>query len=203
MSAFQNQNQDQNQDQDNECPICFDPIEKNKNCVTTECGHTFHCGCLMKNSATNGFGCPMCRQIMAETYSEPDSDEWTDIYEDETFGDDALTSFRMFNQRLDGEDIEEEIEEAEEDIEEAEEEDTIKPTAAHIAEKLIENGISMEDLVKSLLIDHEEYDNPAGEETDNDRKSDQIFGSIRAIISRYKREHQDQDQDLDQEQIIV
>ena len=26
-----------------ECPICYDEIDPQKNCVTTECGHQFHC----------------------------------------------------------------------------------------------------------------------------------------------------------------
>ena len=32
---------------DTECPICYEEIENNKNCVTTECGHNFHCSCLI------------------------------------------------------------------------------------------------------------------------------------------------------------
>ena len=57
-----------------ECPICYDEIDQLKNCVTTECGHQFHCKCLMQNSATNGFSCPMCRSIMAEESESDDED---------------------------------------------------------------------------------------------------------------------------------
>jgi L-lysine 2,3-aminomutase len=39
-----------NVDETIECPICMDPIDGNKNSVVTECGHKFHCSCLMKNS---------------------------------------------------------------------------------------------------------------------------------------------------------
>ena len=49
-----------------ECPICMDAIDPNKNRVTTECGHTFHCSCLMTNVSHNGFACPYCRTAMAE-----------------------------------------------------------------------------------------------------------------------------------------
>ena len=99
----------------NECPICMDTIEGLNNRVVTECGHAFHCSCLMKNAAHNGFGCPYCRMMMAE---EPNNDDDFDndddslLYEDsdlDTIVDDnVLTSFRMFHQRVEGEEVEEE-----------------------------------------------------------------------------------------------
>jgi len=49
-----------------ECPICYDPIEQIRNCITTECGHQFHAACLMKNVCINGFSCPSCRTQMVE-----------------------------------------------------------------------------------------------------------------------------------------
>jgi hypothetical protein len=63
----------------NECPVCFDAIDETKNCVVTECGHKFHCSCLMKNASFNGFNCPFCRTVMAEM--PEDSDEEDDDYE--------------------------------------------------------------------------------------------------------------------------
>jgi hypothetical protein len=63
-----------------ECPICYDEIDVLKNCVTTECGHQFHCNCLMRNSATNGFSCPMCRSVMAEEPELSDSDDDDVLY---------------------------------------------------------------------------------------------------------------------------
>jgi hypothetical protein len=53
-----------------ECPICMDTIDPYKNRVTTECGHTFHCSCLMTNVSHNGFACPYCRTAMAEEVEE-------------------------------------------------------------------------------------------------------------------------------------
>jgi hypothetical protein len=64
-----------------ECPICMDPIDGNKNSVVTECGHKFHCSCLMKNSCHNGFDCPMCRSAMVEDMEE-DDDEDQNEYDD-------------------------------------------------------------------------------------------------------------------------
>ena len=63
----------------NECPVCFDTIDETKNCVVTECGHKFHCSCLMKNASFNGFNCPFCRTVMAEMPEESDDEE--DEYE--------------------------------------------------------------------------------------------------------------------------
>ena len=100
-----------------ECPICYDEIDVLKNCVTTECGHQFHCKCLMQNSATNGFSCPMCRSTMAVELEESDSEagEYDDYEDDEEeegeieeINDNVLTSFRMFHQQLDGDEVEEE-----------------------------------------------------------------------------------------------
>lgn len=67
-----------------DCPICMDPIDGNKNSVVTECGHKFHCSCLMKNSCHNGFDCPMCRATMVEDMEDEDEDE----DEEEDYDDD-------------------------------------------------------------------------------------------------------------------
>ena len=41
-------------------------IDSVSNKVTTECGHSFHCSCLMHNVLVNGFRCPYCRSAMAQ-----------------------------------------------------------------------------------------------------------------------------------------
>jgi hypothetical protein len=43
--------------------------------VTTECGHTFHCRCLLTNAAHNGFGCPFCRAELADAVEDSDSED--------------------------------------------------------------------------------------------------------------------------------
>ena len=177
-----------------ECPICYDEIDVLKNCVTTECGHQFHCSCLMKNSATNGFSCPMCRSVMAEELdSESDeSDESEESLEDddlEEIEDNALTSFRMFHQQLAGEEVEEEpLQEDEDNLSQSLSqslEPIVKPTAALIAARLVIEGYTTEDLVKCLLLEHEEYEADADE---HERCADQMFGKFRQIISNYPRE---------------
>lgn len=66
-----------------ECPICMDPIDGNKNSVVTECGHKFHCSCLMKNSCHNGFDCPMCRSAMVEDMEDDEEEEDEHDHEDD------------------------------------------------------------------------------------------------------------------------
>ena len=182
-----------------ECPICMEAIDVTKNSVVTDCGHTFHCSCLMQNAAHNGFGCPYCRTTMA---NEPPEEDDEDDEEDELFsqanqeiGNYSLTSFRMFMQRLDGEEPEEEREEEEEededewetdedeDEDEDEEEAVTVPNAAYMATKLIERGITYEDLVKNILFG--EHSNLGDRYEEYDRRSGEVFGQFRAIITRY------------------
>uniref|UniRef100_A0A6C0CUN5 RING-type domain-containing protein n=1 Tax=viral metagenome TaxID=1070528 RepID=A0A6C0CUN5_9ZZZZ len=71
-----------------ECPICMDPIDGNKNSVVTECGHKFHCSCLMKNSCHNGFDCPMCRSAMVEDMEDDEEEEDEHEDDDGSYSDD-------------------------------------------------------------------------------------------------------------------
>ena len=76
-----------------ECPICLEEIVGLKNRVTTDCGHTFHCRCLLTNIAHNGFGCPFCRAELADEVQDSDDDEYDSDedgparYEDESDDD--------------------------------------------------------------------------------------------------------------------
>lgn len=175
-----------------ECPICMDTIEGLCNRVVTECGHAFHCSCLMQNAAHNGFGCPYCRTKMAE---EPEQEESDDGYGDDgeeevtVFEEDALTSFRMFHQRINGEEVEEEEAEewdtvAEEEDDEEEEEAEQIPDAAYMAQKLTERGITLEDLVKDIL--YQEHSHFGTNYTDYERRSSEVYGQFRAIITQYR-----------------
>ena len=58
-----------------ECSICMEQINNQVNKIVTECGHTFHATCLLKNTSINGYGCPMCRSTMVEEYENDDDDE--------------------------------------------------------------------------------------------------------------------------------
>lgn len=176
-----------------ECPICMDDIEVNKNCVTTECGHCFHASCLMRNVALNGFSCPYCRAIMAEEPVEEDEeDEWSEISNEETDDEEyTLRGFRLFFNNVSGmehdeDDVEDEIEDEEaidlEQQQQREQEQVPRPSARFIADKLVEEGITMETIVKALLKDHDEYD---ADEEEFLRIDDELFGKLRIIISNY------------------
>jgi hypothetical protein len=172
-----------------ECPICMEEIMLTKNCVTTDCGHCFHTNCLMKSVAHNGFGCPYCRSAMAEAINDSDADEYEeeDDDDDEDFDDDedALRGFRLFFNNINGEEAaEEDI--AEEDVmnayaQEEAEQQRVTPSVAFVTQKLIEQGVTIEKLVMSLLVNHAEYENNEIFE----RVDDELFGKARVIISNY------------------
>ena len=151
-----------------ECPICMDVIDQNSNLVITECGHSFHCSCLMKNTAHNGFGCPNCRTMMAElpNYeddsedSDNDSEDSEDSEEDNDSEEDfnnnysaqrysaqreennVLASFRMFHQQLNGEEVEEYDEE---------QNDMYVPTERFVLDNLVLRDVRYEDLLRYIL----------------------------------------------------
>jgi len=166
-----------------ECPICMDDI-MDTNSVVTECGHCFHTSCLMKNVAHNGFGCPYCRSVLAEVPEDEDEDEDEEEEEeeeeedeDELYSESSLTSMRMLFQRVQNEQVEEEEEQVEE------EEPRPRPSAGVIEQRLLEQGVTMLDMIKCMLaINHDEYDS----EDDFQTKEDEIFSKISVIISDYR-----------------
>lgn len=171
-----------------DCPICMEVLSGTKNIVTTECGHCFHTNCLMTSVAHNGFGCPYCRTQMAETPDGDESDdgsEWTfdEGEEEELYGNHSLRGFRWLFQRVNGEELEEEEDLLDEDEEREDTDIIVKPSAAFIAEKLVSQGITMENMVRALLVAHEEYDNYPGPDMDGI-----LFGKLRVLISNYKPE---------------
>ena len=174
-----------------ECPICMDPIEGDKNQVVTECGHCFHTNCLMTSVAHNGFGCPYCRTAMAE---EPEDDEESEYDDDddefvEPYCDYSLRGFRflMCEEHDEEDDIQEQYEEqireaAEEREREHELDNGITPE--YVAQRLVLQGVGMIDLVKVMLIGHEEFDHRNEE---FNRMDGEIFGKMRIAISNYQR----------------
>lgn len=174
-----------------ECPICMDEVIQARNCVTTECGHCFHASCLMTSVAHNGFACPYCRTAMAQEVAQEDDEEWTQYEDDDSLGEDelyqdqALRGLRFFMNNLNGvEHDEEDIAEEEDDHdveEEEEEEEAPKPSVEFITKALSDQGVTLEQLVKSVLADHVEYQ----DDEDIERLNDELFGKFRVIISNY------------------
>ena len=175
-----------------ECPICMDNIETAaRNCVTTECGHCFHTNCLMTSVAHNGFGCPYCRTKMAEEVADEESEYDSDDESNEVYGTYVLRGFRFFNNIINDEeheqedlDHEDEIEEyiAELEEQEEQEEEAVKPPLSHITQKLVDQGVTMEALVKVLLMNLDEYDR---EYEDFERVENEMCGRVRTILNNY------------------
>ena len=59
-------------DSKDSCAICMNTI--GKDCCTTECGHKFCTGCLLKAVQRNG-SCPLCRKELIENIVEDDDYE--------------------------------------------------------------------------------------------------------------------------------
>ena len=174
-----------------ECPICMDPIETTRNYTTTECGHCFHAKCLMTSVAHNGFGCPYCRTRMADEVADEDEDEYDnddDEMEFELYDDDALRGFRFFNNNLDGEEHDEEDVEEEAFVNEEEEESEAgseyeaPPPVSYVAQKLTEQGVTTEDLLKAILCSCHDYQR---HHEDFERVESEIVGRISTILNNY------------------
>ena len=175
-----------------ECPICMEEIVLTKNCVTTECGHCFHTNCLMTSVAHNGFACPYCRAAMAQAVND-DDDEYAEDEDDDSLYDfedneDALRGFRFFFNNINSEEPEE-ADVAAEDVMNAYQQELVEqqraiPSIAIVTQKLVEQGVTIEQLVKALLLDHEEYESDDSLE----RTDDELFGKVRMIISNYTPE---------------
>jgi len=133
-----------------ECSICLDEIESGKNKLVTECGHMFHTSCLLKNSAINGYGCPMCRTVLAE---EPNDsiDEYEDDEEedDELYSDHSLRGMRWMFQQARGEIVDDEDEEDDDD----DDDESVynNPSIDQVMEQLRQHNVTMLDVVKALV----------------------------------------------------
>jgi len=173
-----------------ECPICMDQIEEKKNKVTTECGHCFHTSCLMKNVAHNGYGCPYCRTVMAEEPEDNNSnEEYDESSIDEEEGPDynanVLRGSRWLFQRAEGEDLDDDVDTDSDEEEDDDDRSEVEPRAPvdYIVEKLVQRGVTMADMVKSILVrDHDEYQF----HDEFERVDDNLFGKFRIIISNFQ-----------------
>jgi hypothetical protein len=166
-----------------ECPICMDNIDLTKNCVTTECGHTFHANCLMRNVAFNGFGCPYCRTEMVEDVEdEEDEDDEEDIDSEDEDDDE--------DHEDDGSDLEDFIV----PDTEANRENQPLPSFELLEKKLIEKGITYECLVKAFIRNSMYYiyhdDHPGYEDFKNcDEKVEEIMLNT---INNYNLEQEEE-----------
>ena len=177
-----------------DCPICMEKISGKVNTLVTECGHCFHTKCMMTHVAHNGFGCPYCRAVMAEEPEyDDDESEYSDISEEENENDTAYildlneenrandagtAEYALRGMRLLFNRVEFDNECREEDDMEDQEP---KPSVEFIVQKLTEQGVTFEQLVKVTLLEHDEY----AYTREFDEISDNIFGKVRILISNY------------------
>jgi cobalamin biosynthesis protein CobT len=193
----------------------MEDIEITKNCVTTECGHTFHANCLMRNVAFNGFGCPYCRFEMVEDvsdeseYEEDDEDGEEDDDDNDDDNDDEENDEEDDDQEEDqeeGQDQEELVEDEDDHVEDDDNSEDfnrwfdrlnnreIKPMPSFklIEKKLIEQGVSYECLIKGIIyyslhrdLDHDNYEECL-------KWSDKIDDIIDNTINSYTPEQEEE-----------
>ena len=176
------------------CIICMDELENTTNYVKTECGHEFHTSCLMKNVSHNGFACPCCRDKMAEEVNDDDSidddDDDLSVWSTENlsngpqYSDYALRGARWMFQQMMGEEIDDDEEDEMVEVVLVPVNEPV-PSVEFISKKLKEQNVEIEDLVKPLLLEHEEYDSAFESLQFAESK---IFGLLRIIISNYSPE---------------
>jgi len=180
-----------------DCPICMDCIETaSKNCVTTECGHCFHTKCLMQSVAHTGFDCPYCRTVMAEVPDEELSEYDDDEEYDDVDEEDILRGVRFFFNNMYGETHDDtDVQDEAYFIAAKEEERTnrpatpIIPSTEVVANKLREQNVTFEQLVRVMCLEHGEYrdyDLIVNDGRD-DRMCDVMYGKIRAILAQHTR----------------
>jgi hypothetical protein len=123
---------------------------------------------------------------MAEDSVSEDDDE-AYAYEEEEEENYSLRGMRWLFQRANEEPItndeEYDDEDEDEDEEEVEEESVPKPSVQFLTQKLIRQGVTMEQLVKTLLLQHDEY---YDHDEEFEHVSDQLFGKIRVVLSNFK-----------------
>lgn len=127
-----------------ECPICMDDINPTRNCIITDCNHTFHASCMLKSVVHGNFDCPCCRFELAESPEE--EDEYEDEDEDHEAEDEyeLYVGFRALFVRAEGSEY------VEEDDEEDEEEGELNIPLNYFVNKLKSLNYTYEDLVKLM-----------------------------------------------------
>ena len=132
-----------------ECPICMDDINPTRNCIITDCNHTFHASCMLKSIVHGNFDCPCCRFELAESPVEEEEDDEDEEYneeEDEEAEYELYVGFRALFVRAEGNEYVEEDEDEEEEVE-------LNIPLNYFVNKLKSLNYTYEDLVKVFADD--------------------------------------------------
>ena len=138
------------------CSICLINIDNtSNNIIKTECNHVFHSNCFLQNVAFNGFDCPNCRNTLANK-PEPESDEDED-YEDEDDDEEQeelyiLNGSRWLFMRAEGEEIDINDDDDYSDYIREPRPETLNISINEIAEKMIQRGVTYNQLVALLIL---------------------------------------------------
>ena len=128
------------------CSICLIIItDTSKNIIKTECEHIFHSNCFLKNVAFNGFDCPNCRNVLANEPKKDDDDE----DEDELY---LLNGSRWLFMRAEGEPIDITDDDNYDEYIREPQPSTLNISISEITEKIIERGITYNQLVALLVL---------------------------------------------------
>jgi hypothetical protein len=114
----------------NECCICYEFIDKDKNNCTTECGHTFCFKCLATSLIHNNSNCPCCRAKLVDIpenndYEEDDQEDLGDHDTEDEYDDD--------------------------DDDDDDDEDSVVCDIDEIINRIDKNGFTKEDIVSILI----------------------------------------------------
>ena len=173
---------------DCECSICLENIIGVSNKVVTDCGHTFHCKCIMTNISFNGFSCPFCRNVMADLQEDSDSDSNSDS------GSDSHPN-TIISPEDEDEDEDDDDDDYSDDVSDDNNNhrnalrrrvvnDEIMPESGLIIKILQEQGYTMEDLVKlHLYLEHSRWGTYY---QDYENVSRGLFSLVLEIIEEYK-----------------
>lgn len=129
---------------DNLCAICLEHIDI-QNCnqhMFTECGHMFHTKCFLQNSVRNGYKCPMCRTELIDLPKvfEPEQELEPIVEEDDDDNSSHSSSSSNNDYGM--------------DFTNHTRNDAVCLSITEITNKLMENGVTMRDMVALFIGPH-------------------------------------------------
>ena len=143
------------------CSICLIIITDTlKNIIKTECEHIFHSNCFLKNVAFNGFDCPNCRNVLAnipkkDDDSDNNDNDNNDDYDYDNYDEDELyllNGSRWLFMRAEGEPIDITDDDYYDEYIREPQPSALNISIGEIAEKIIERGVTYNQLVALLVL---------------------------------------------------